>query len=132
MAKRPAKRSSRRPYDDDDFVSQDMLADDLDEEEDEDEFEDEMDEMDEDDEEEESERRRPVKKRASTSRKRPSENSNKEVRLKAFWGVYSQSFQREDIFEFHEKELAEKRAAELTESKKILHFVKLDKKVIES
>ncbi len=55
----------------------------------------------------------------------------KEVRLKAFWGVFSQSLNPVVLFEYGERELADKKAAELSESKKSPHFVQLVKKVIE-
>ncbi|NUQ63048.1 MAG: hypothetical protein HUU20_11275 [Pirellulales bacterium] len=55
----------------------------------------------------------------------------KEVRLKAFWGVFSQSLNQVSQFEYGERELADKKASELSESKKSPHFVQLVKKVIE-
>lgn len=138
MAKR-SKRGSGRPYDDDDYNDNDDMTDEIEDEdddfEDEDDADDENEETEEDfeDEEEAPKVKRPSRKKAVASKKRASDaNANKEVRLKAFWSVYSQNFQRVETFEYGEKEAAEKRAAELTESKKMLHFVKLDKKVIES
>jgi hypothetical protein len=47
----------------------------------------------------------------------------KEVRLKAFWGVFNQSLRRVAIFEFNERKQADKKAAELTKSGKSPHFV---------
>jgi hypothetical protein len=55
----------------------------------------------------------------------------KEVRLKAFWGVFTQTLTQVSQYEYSEREEADKRAAELTESKKTPHFVQLVKKVIE-
>jgi len=55
----------------------------------------------------------------------------KEVRLKAFWGVFSQSLNQVAQYEYSQPEEAKKRAAELTESRKSPHFVQLVKKVIE-
>ncbi len=57
--------------------------------------------------------------------------ANKEVRLKAFWGVYNQSLNAIDLFEYSQRKEAEKRAQELSESRKSPHFVQLVKKVIE-
>ncbi|MBE6426569.1 MAG: hypothetical protein IJD43_14485 [Thermoguttaceae bacterium] len=136
MAKRPARRGSR-PYDDDDFQDNDMMenleAEEEDDDFDDEEFEDYLYSAEED---EERPRKRPRKKAAasaSASRKRTSESTaNKEVRLKAFWGVYSQNMQCVETFEYAQKEAAFKKAAELQESKKMLFFVKLEKKVIES
>ena len=55
----------------------------------------------------------------------------KEVRLKAFWGVFSQSMSQVATFEYNQRPQADVKAAELTESKKSPHFVQLVKKVIE-
>ena len=68
-------------------------------------------------------------------KKRPSRKgrgaSTKEVRLKAFWGVFSQSLNAVTLFEYGQREEAQKKADELTESRKSPHFVQLVKKVIE-
>ena len=55
----------------------------------------------------------------------------KEVRLKAFWGVFTQSLSQVASFEYDQRPQADTKAAELTESKKSPHFVQLVKKVIE-
>jgi hypothetical protein len=55
----------------------------------------------------------------------------KEVRLKAFWGVFNQSLRRISLFEYSQRAEADKKAAELTESQKTPHFVQLVKEVIE-
>jgi hypothetical protein len=55
----------------------------------------------------------------------------KEVRLKAFWGVFNQSLRRISLFEYSQRPEADKKAAELTESQKSPHFVQLVKEVIE-
>lgn len=55
----------------------------------------------------------------------------KEVRLKAFWGVFNQSLRRISLFEHSQRAEADKKAAELTESQKTPHFVQLVKEVIE-
>jgi hypothetical protein len=49
--------------------------------------------------------------------------SAKEVRLKAFWGVFNQSMKRVALYEFSEKKEADKKAKELTASGKNPHFV---------
>ena len=59
-----------------------------------------------------------VKKKAPKRARTP-----KEVRLKAFWGVFNQSLRRVAIFEFNERKQADKKAAELTKSGKSPHFV---------
>jgi hypothetical protein len=55
----------------------------------------------------------------------------KEVRLKAFWGVFNQSLRRISLFEYSQRAEADKKAADLTESQKSPHFVQLVKEVIE-
>jgi hypothetical protein len=55
----------------------------------------------------------------------------KEVRLKAFWGVFTQSLRRVALFEHSQRAEADKKAADLTESQKSPHFVQLVKEVIE-
>jgi len=55
----------------------------------------------------------------------------KEVRLKAFWGVFNQSLRRISLFEYSQRPEADKKAAELTESQRTPHFVQLVKEVIE-
>ncbi len=49
--------------------------------------------------------------------------TTKEVRLKAFWGVFNQSLRRVAIYEFNDRKAADKKAAELTKSGKSPHFV---------
>jgi hypothetical protein len=73
---------------------------------------------------------RKAPKKAPVKRK-PRTKTAKEVRLKAFWGVFSQSLAQVAQYEYAERADADKRAAELTESKKTPHFVQLVKKVIE-
>jgi hypothetical protein len=55
----------------------------------------------------------------------------KEVRLKAFWGVFNQSMRRIAVFEYSERPQAQKKASEMSESQKSPHFVQLVKEVIE-
>jgi hypothetical protein len=57
--------------------------------------------------------------------------SAKEVRLKAFWGVFNQSLRRVAIYEFNERKQADKKAAELTKTGKSPHFVQPVKEIIE-
>ena len=67
--------------------------------------------------------KKPAKKRAS--------RAAKEIRLKAFWGVFNQSLKRVALFEFNERKLADKKAADLTKNGKSPHFVQPVKEVIE-
>ena len=58
------------------------------------------------------------KKKKRKSRKKAAA----EVRVKVFWGVFSQSMKRVALYEFNQKKQAEKKAKELTASKSV-HFV---------
>lgn len=73
---------------------------------------------------------KPAAKKAPAKRKSRAKVA-KEVRLKAFWGVFNQSLRRISLFEFSQRAEADKKAAELTESQKTPHFVQLVKEVIE-
>jgi|SRR5687767_11557289 hypothetical protein len=57
--------------------------------------------------------------------------SAKEVRLKAFWGVFNQSLKRIALYEYSEKKEADKRAKELTASGKSPHFVQPVKEAVQ-
>ena len=77
-------------------------------------------------------KKKPAKKAAKKATKRKSRAKVvKEVRLKAFWGVFSQSLTPVVMFEYSERKEADKKAKELSEKKKSPHFVQLVKKVIE-
>jgi hypothetical protein len=55
----------------------------------------------------------------------------KDIRLKAFWGVFNQTLKRIALFEYSEKKKADKMAAELTAGGKSPHFVQLVKDVVQ-
>ncbi len=67
---------------------------------------------------------------AKTKRKKKAAVA-KEVRLKAFWGVFNQSLKRVALYEYSQKKQAEKKAKELTDKGKSPHFVKPVKEVID-
>jgi hypothetical protein len=69
------------------------------------------------------------KKKAAPKRKSRAKTA-KEVRLKAFWGVFNQSLRRIAVFEYSQRADADKKAQELTEAQKTPHFVQLVKEVI--
>ena len=74
----------------------------------------------------------PAKKAAKKPTARKSRAKTvKEVRLKAFWGVFNQSMKRIAVFDYAERKQADKKAAELSASGKSPHFVQLVKEVIE-
>ncbi len=68
-------------------------------------------------------KKKPAKKRAP--------RAAKVIRLKAFWGVFNQSLKRVALFEFHERKLADKKAADLGKGGKSPHFVQPVKEAIE-
>ena len=76
------------------------------------------------------------KKVATTKKKEPAKRSRsraaKEIRLKAYWGVFNQSLRRVALFEFNERKQADKKAQDLTKSGKSPHFVQPVKEAIES
>ncbi|HEX5471283.1 MAG TPA: hypothetical protein VFW73_05325 [Lacipirellulaceae bacterium] len=57
--------------------------------------------------------------------------SAKEVRLKAFWGVFNQSLKRVALYEYSQKKEADKKAKELTASGKSPHFVQPVKEAVQ-
>lgn len=72
------------------------------------------------------------KSRAAAGTKTPAKRKSraktpKEVRLKAFWGVFNQSMKRVALFEYSERKQAEQKAQELSASQKTPHFVQLEK-----
>ncbi len=69
-------------------------------------------------------------KKAPVKRKSRSKSA-KEVRLKAFWGVFNQSLKRVALFEHNERKLADKKAKDLTASGKSPHFVQPVKEVVQ-
>ena len=72
----------------------------------------------------EKEKKAPAKRKSRTK-------VAKEVRLKAFWGVFNQTLRRISLFEYSQRAEADKKAAELSESQKTPHFVVLVKEIIE-
>lgn len=73
-----------------------------------------------------------AKKKAAGETKRKSRaKTPKEVRLKAFWGVFNQSMKRVSVFEYNQRKQADQKANELTTNQKTPHFVQLVKEVIQ-
>lgn len=73
---------------------------------------------------------KPAAKKAPAKRKTRAKVA-KEVRLKAFWGVFNQSLRRVSRFEYSQRAEADQKAKELSESQKTPHFVQLVKEVLE-
>lgn len=54
-----------------------------------------------------------------------------DVRMKLYWGVFNQSLKRIAVYDFDQKEEAEKKAEELSKSGKSPHFVQKVKEAVE-
>ena len=69
--------------------------------------------------------KKPADKKAPAEKKKAVKRVRgpKEVRLKAFWGVFNQTMRRVALYEFNERKQADKKAEELTKSGKSPHFV---------
>lgn len=69
-------------------------------------------------------KKKPVKRKSRAK-------TAKEVRLKAFWGVFNQSMKRVALFDYSQRKQAEKKALDLSASAKTPHFIQPVKEVIE-
>ena len=67
---------------------------------------------------------------AKKATKRKTKKAAAEVRMKLYWGVFSQNLKRVAVFEFDQKDEAEKRATELSKGGKSPHFVQKVKEEI--
>ncbi len=72
-----------------------------------------------------------TKKKKKATKRKSRAKAAKEVRLKAFWGVFNQSLRRVALYDFNQKKEAEKKAQELSASGKSPHFVQPVKEAIE-
>ncbi|MGD9646967.1 MAG: hypothetical protein AB7U73_14740 [Pirellulales bacterium] len=68
---------------------------------------------------------------AGTTKRKSRAKTPKEVRLKAFWGVFNQSMKRVAVFEYNQRKHADQKANELSTNQKTPHFVQLVKEVIQ-
>lgn len=71
-------------------------------------------------------------KKAKKAPKKPTARKSrskaaKEVRRKAFWGIFNQTGKRVHLFEYSERKQADKKAGELTASAKTPHYVAIVK-----
>jgi hypothetical protein len=77
-------------------------------------------------------RKKAARKKAGTTTKRKSKMAV-DVRMKLYWGVFSQNLKRVAVFEFDQKDEAVKKAEELGKGGKSPHFVqKVKEEVVES
>ncbi|WP_236616145.1 hypothetical protein [Rhodopirellula europaea] len=70
---------------------------------------------------------RPSEKKASS---RKTKKAAADVRLRLYWGVFSQNLKRVAVFEFDQKDEALKRSEELSKGGKAPHFVQKVKEEI--
>lgn len=71
----------------------------------------------------------PAEKKAAPKRKTRTKTP-KEIRLKAFWGVYNQSMKCVAKFEYSDRKQADKKASDLSGTQKTPHFVQVLKETI--
>ena len=71
-----------------------------------------------------------VKKKAPVKRKSRAKAA-KEIRLKAYWGVFNQSLKRIALYDHSQKKEAQAKAEELSASGKSPHFIQPVKEAIE-
>ncbi len=70
------------------------------------------------------------KKAAKKATKRKSKKAAEDMRLKLYWGVFSQNLKRVAVFEFDQRKEAQKRANELSKGGKSPHFIQKVKEEI--
>jgi hypothetical protein len=79
--------------------------------------------------------RNPETKKKATKRKATPRKTRAKVatvaRVKLFWGVFNQSMKPVAVFEYDQKDAAEKKAESLSQSGKSPHFVQKIKQVID-
>jgi len=74
---------------------------------------------------------KPAKEPKKPAAKKPSRRKvAKEVRMKAYWGVFTQGWKRVAMFEYADKKAAEKKAGELISSSRAHHVVQLVKEAL--
>ena len=70
------------------------------------------------------------KKAAKKTTRKSKKKATAEVRMKLYWGVFSQNLKRVAVFEFDQKTEAQKRATELSKGGKSPHFIQKVKEEI--
>ena len=74
-------------------------------------------------------KKKAVKKKAT--KRKTKKKADVDIRMKLYWGVFSQSLKRVALYEFNQRKDAEKKAKELNSSGKSPHFVQKVKEVVE-
>lgn len=70
------------------------------------------------------------KKAAKKTTRKTKKKTAADVRMKLYWGVFSQNLKRVAVFEFDQKSEAQKRATELSKGGKSPHFIQKVKEEI--
>jgi hypothetical protein len=70
------------------------------------------------------------KKAAKKTTRKSKKKAAADVRMKLYWGVFSQNLKRVAVFEFDQKKEAQKRATELSKGGKSPHFIQKVKEEI--
>ncbi len=70
------------------------------------------------------------KKKAAKKSTKRKKKSAADMRMKLYWGVFSQNLKRVAVFEFDQQKEAQKRAVELSKGGKSPHFVQKVKEEI--
>ncbi len=70
------------------------------------------------------------KKKAAKKSTKRKKKSAADVRMKLYWGVFSQNLKRVAVYEFDQQKEAQKRAVELSKGGKSPHFVQRVKEEI--
>lgn len=79
-----------------------------------------------------SPKKKAARRKAATTTKRKTKAAA-DVRMKLYWGVFSQNLKRVAVFEFDQKDEADKKAEELGKGGKSPHFVqKVKEEVVET
>ncbi len=71
-----------------------------------------------------------AKKKKAKTTKRKTKKDPGDVRLRLYWGVFSQNLKRVAVFEFDQQKEAQKRATELSKGGKSPHFIQKVKEEI--
>ena len=80
---------------------------------------------------EKAEAAKPAAPKKKAAKRKSRVKAPEDVRMKLYWGVFSQSLKRVALYEFSQKKAAEKKAEELSKSGKTPHFVQKVKEAIE-
>jgi hypothetical protein len=75
----------------------------------------------------------PKKKKAAkkkATKRKSKKKAAEDIRLKLYWGVFSQNLKRVAVFEFDQQKEAQKRATELSKGGKSPHFIQKVKEEI--